>query len=594
MAVTVISRPVGHKLLTTEVSAVINDYSGDAIVYVPGGHSLSDGDYVFIESNFDSYNGFKYADSIAYDHFKIRNSEGGDYVQFKQEADVIFYVSELDHGFQCVHLPIVYELYSNIYPVNTVEDEYTPRTISFAANSNGYTGLQGSTNFININALDYIELIGDGPLAGVYQILDYIDPDEIVINLVWNSSNVFSGYELRKYYNNYFVTVNVYGGLDSNHPWYSEKPIELISTLKFIPDSDGRIKFSISEILKGQITTRNNLTLDTLPNNLDFYTQFYISYSESYDTSDGVDVSVFTGDVVTDDFIGHALNAMLPFKSLNQGHMSDYVDTEDQLARWLTTQDRPVGVAGYFFDLSFINQYYGIDINIVIFKSINDVVTETETIEILNPGQGILRVPINIENGYDQYCIAAHSSGRDDITFPIILPNLSTGFDVPGPGIAWNSDSNPDVTLPGTVGTHLSAIYGLLYSFSDGFNYEITFNIDSTDAIDDISFYVLDSIGNIIYSTSGGSLSTGNNEKTFSFPGTHFMEEYGIRVSRTVAIGTSSVVVDINTQSGVRILPGMPPQQITEQICIDIVSDCNTFTNDNLRLLEGGEFRELE
>lgn len=576
MAVTVISRPIGHKLLPTAVTAVINDSSGDAVVYVPGGHSLTDGDYVFIESNFDSYNGFKYVDSIAYDHFKIRESEGGDYVQFKQEADITLYVSALDHGFQCVHLPIVYELSSNIYPTNTVEDAYTPRVVSFAANSNGYTGLQGSTNFINISSLDYIEFIGDGPLAGVYQVLDYIDPDEIVINLAWDATNVFSGYEIRKYYNNYFITVNVYGGLDSNHPWYSEKPFELISTLKFVPDSDGRIKFSINEILKGQIITRNNLTLDTLPNNLDFYTQFYITYSESYDTSDGVDVTVFTGDVIEDDFTGHALNSILPFKSLNQGHMSDYVDSQDQPARWLVTQDRPVGFVGLFMDLSFINTYSLVDILILRNGEL------FQTLE--NPGSGILRIGFIPESGFDEYCLQAFSA-------PLLqpaLPALSTFVQDASGTDSWSLGANPSYSASGI---NESNVLYAPYSFGSNLTYEFDYDIDVTltgGQLGDMILFGIYSGGVFTEFDNLDLTSSGNKTGTIEITTGIGYSYFAIKV-----VGTpSSITIDINSIDSAIIDIGS--KTITEQICIDIVPDCNTFINDDLRLTEGGDFRELE
>jgi len=104
VGVIVINRPLGHKIGPTPLTGtIVDDGTGDARVYVPGGHSLSDGDYVYIESNIESYNGYKYVDATSYDYFKIKDSADGPYTQYYQDADVTMYISVLDHGWQCVH-----------------------------------------------------------------------------------------------------------------------------------------------------------------------------------------------------------------------------------------------------------------------------------------------------------------------------------------------------------------------------------------------------------------------------------------------------------------------------------------------------------
>lgn len=576
--VTVISRPIGHKLGTTEIDAVIADYAGDAVVYVPGGHSLSDGNYIFIESNFDAYNGFKYVDSIAYDHFKLKESEGGAYVPFKQEADIIFYVSELDHGFQSVHLPIVYELESDLFPNNTIEESYTNRVVSFAADSNGYTGIQASTDFININDLDYIEFIGDGDLAGIYQILEVIDNDEIVIDLAWDATNVFTGYELRKYYNNYFISVDVYGGLETGHRWADEKPFELLATLKLIPDSNNQIKFSINEILKGQIITRNNLTLDQLPNNIDFYTQFYIVYTEVYDVSDGLEITSVSQESVDDSiyFVGDAINSKYEFKSLNQSFASEYVNSDDTPARWLTTMDRPLAFVGYFFDISFINRYSLVDI--IILR--NGELFQT----IVNPGSGILRIAFTPEDGFTEYCLQAFSAPLLQPT----LPPLSAFIQDASGTDSWALGANPSYSASGTNDSNV--LYAP-YEIGANLNYEFDYDIDVTltggQAGDKILFGIY----------SGGMFtelydldltSSGNYTGALEIITSAGASFFAIKI-----VGTpSSITVDINSIDSAIIDIGS--KTITEQICIDIVSDCNTFINDDLRLTEGGVFRELE
>jgi len=99
VALQLISNPIGHKLSDSEITAVIiDDGTGEALVYTGFAHALADGDYVYIESNFDAYNGYKYVDSIAYDSFKIRNSANSDAIEFIQDADITYRVSVLNHG----------------------------------------------------------------------------------------------------------------------------------------------------------------------------------------------------------------------------------------------------------------------------------------------------------------------------------------------------------------------------------------------------------------------------------------------------------------------------------------------------------------
>lgn len=610
MAVSIVSRPIGHKLATTQISGSITDSSGDAVVYVPGGHSLSDGDYIYIESNFDSYNGFKYVDSIAYDHFKLKDSEGGSYVPFKQNADIDFYISVLDHGYQCVHLPIVYELESDLWPINESAEAYTPITIISVTDNNGYTQLELSTGLTDPLTLEYIELVGEGSLAGPYQIIDVLYNWSIVINLAYDATNDFSGYQIVKYYNNYAIRVEVYGGYATDNPWSTEKPFVLLSTLSFIPDSTGKIKFSIAEILKSQITTRNNLTLDTLPNNTDFTTNFYIKYYESYDVSDEVNITTFN-DNVTDDsqnFIGMAINAKMPFKSLNMGHLSDYVEGGGNLARWLTLQDRPIAFVGLFFDLSFINQFAATDIVITIFKASDGIVTETEIIEISDPGVGIIRVPLTPETGFDEYCLQASTTGvaaSGGDTSSISIPALSTGVNIAGPNTNWSAGANPSVTLPAPdpTTTVRSDVWAIGYSFIEGNTYTITpvqidYSFGANTTTRRINFVVLDSGNNILFQYNSGSLSqigTFTTPATFVAPAGAIKFGYYVTVYNILANAGSTVTIfSLSGITTTPIIPAVAAQNVTEQICIDIVEDCNTFINDDLRLTEGAQYRELE
>lgn len=598
--VTVINRPLGHKLTDASVSATVTD-SGDALFTTAFAHGLVDGDYIFVQSNIESYNGYKYVDSTAYNSFKLKESEDGDYVPFKQAVDVEYRVSVLQHGWLAISQPIVYELESDLWPNNLPEEAYTPRIVDSQADAEGYTQLNLSAPLSSPFALDFIELVGDGPLAGAYQIVTVLQPWSVIINLAYSASNSFVGYQVVKYYNNYCINVDVYAGLGVDHPWYSEKPYALLATLRFTPGEDGRVKFSISDILKGYITTRNNLTLDTLPNNLDFMTGFYIAYYESYDSSDGTEISTLYSAPTSDrsEFEGHAVNADMPFKSLYISHMSEYLHEDTYLAKWLTLQDIPYAVVGYFFDISFINSLPRVDIKININKQLNDVVLETETLTIDNPGEGILRVPIEPESGFDKYCIFAYTDGISASGGPPVtsLEALS-GFT--NLTFGWTLGANPSISVNGNGGVSNWLVGDILTAA--GFDYEFTVELEigvtgSSVPTSAVSFALMTAGGVILDSVGYNYTTAGVKTETFTLNPSGAGAYLGIHITNNTPFDTKNYDVQIASYTpGVAPDDGIPAQTITETICIKILEECDdTFIQDeDIRLTEDGDFRILE
>lgn len=597
MALTLIKNPIGHKLSESDITAVIIDSAGEALVYMATGHALSDGDYVYIESNFDAYNGYKYVDSIAYDSFKIKDSENSDPVEYVQDTDINYRVSVLNHGWQAVHNPIVYELESDIYPNNISEEAYAATTIISQSEEGGLTRLALSVGITDPTELAKIELVGNNDLAGVYQIVTVYENWNIVIDLPYDAANSFTSLQVVKWYDNYAINVRVVAGLSVGHRWESLKPYEIAATLQFIPDNEGKVKFSISEVLRSYIETRNNLTLNTLPNNLDFMVSFYIQYFESYDQSDGEEITTFEGDITTDDFVGYAVNAMMPFKNESISHMSDYINEDVYLANWLTLQDRPVAVVGRFFDLSFINQFLGSDIII----TINGV----DLLTIENPGYGIIRVPITPESGDTELCVQASTAGNPasgGVTSSITLPVLAdwVGRTVSPSLYDWTLGAAPTVNLPGTgFPTRTSEVIYCDYAFISGYEYEITLNYTrtvnsgssnprtSTLSVYDSSFNVL--------ATEVRIDNAGSNTIVLTFTAGSGYSKIGYYHA-----SGSNVDITIDSRSATEttpVIPSVPAQTITEQICIDIVEECeSTYIPETgeFRLLEDGSFRLLE
>lgn len=330
MAITVVTRPIGHKLSVTPHTAVVNQgYGGTDASFIEIGHGLTDGDYIFAESLIEEYNGFFYVDSITGDNFKLKEGPGADPVGWVANGTITYYVSTLDHGWSCVHLPIVYKLSNDRYPINTVDTE---RAVSSFTDVNGYTNLNLSGALkATVVDLDYVKISGaaNDDLNGVWQIIDAVSTSDVTINLAYDATYSFSGATVQYYYNNYHLRVKVFGGLDSDHQFEYLKPYRELAELRLIPDEDGQVMFSINEYLKALINTRNNLLLASLPCNIDFFTQFYISYAESYDTSDGTDVTTFVSAYVEDSRIETWNSEALPTLDLwtESGVGAEWTDT---------------------------------------------------------------------------------------------------------------------------------------------------------------------------------------------------------------------------------------------------------------------------
>lgn len=400
MAVTILERPEGNILSSTGVDGVTYDFGGFfQIDTTPSGHGLVTGDIFYAQSNIENYNGFFKVGAYNAVQIQPLNLDGTmSGLEFLQAVNITVYHSTLTHGWSAVHLPITYKLSTNLYPVNSSD---TSRSINSVQDANGYTVLQLSGSLGTIHTYDFVKITvpNDTDLSGVYQILEYISDTVLIINLLYDSSNNFTSATALKHYNNYNILVRVYAGLNASHEWTSQKPYELAATLQFVPDEDNEVFFSINELLKSYIETRNNLVLGTLPNNIDFFTQFYIEVAESYDDSDGYTFGTNTTSFTSDqsNFEGVAVNAKLEFKNIYSGYMSKYVGVEK---KFLTLFNEPVLFVGTYFDLSFIVDYYPTIVKRV--RYLDGVLQGTSYDVLTLQDLGVYRHQIEQESNEDQ------------------------------------------------------------------------------------------------------------------------------------------------------------------------------------------------
>lgn len=451
MGLTVLERPEGHLLSTTAISAIVSSAYGttDATIGKED-HGLADGAYVYIDSDFEDYNGFWYVDVTSIDTFKIKQYPDSEYVQYVQDASVTYYVSDDTHGWSAVHLPITYRIATSLVP------HPNQRTIIGVTDDGGLARLSITSSFVTptTKAYDYVE-ITTGSFAGVYQILELYAADDFTINLAYDATDNPSGATILRYLSNFTINVNVYAGIDSGHEWGSKKPYELASTLELIPDPvTGEVFFSVHEILKAYVRTVNNPLIGTQPNNIDFWAMFYIEMSESYDLSDGYSLGRFTSPLVSDqgNFEGYIVNSMLEFKNLYSGFMSEYLMQQD-MGKFLTLFNNPVIFSSDYQDISFIKS---LEFDYTITKQyyLNGVpgILTTQTI---SGDVGVYRVPLTADCNYDRVDITL--SYNDDNVEVLSLTGslLLTGF-APTVSAETNTFVNPllgELTLTGQVPT---------------------------------------------------------------------------------------------------------------------------------------------
>lgn len=404
MALTTIKRPIGRRFAAVAKTATVdNDFNYAR--FTSTAHGLTTGDFILIQNSpVPAYNGIWYADVNSSSEYFIRPSATADYVSWVADASVQVRGEDLEHMWSAVHLPIVYEVTTSLYPFSTT----TPLGIVSIDNNNGFARLRLTGDFSAssdvLYPLEFIRITNatDSRLNSIWQIQDITysgGQAYVTIDLAYRGDYVQTSSQVRRYYSNYALIVRVYAGI-TGAPGATKKPMELAATLKFIPDSNNTVKFSISEILQSYVKMRNAVGDDTMPNNIDFFTEFYVTYQETYDYSFGYTLLRSEGSITTDtpDYIGKAVNSKLIFGNPYSGYLSDYI-MNTSTAKFLTLFAIPVLFACQdsetpcYQDISFINPSGGGALQKKFYK--NGIVQTTVSEEIPDKGPGVYRMPLN-------------------------------------------------------------------------------------------------------------------------------------------------------------------------------------------------------
>lgn len=562
MSLSVIDRPIGVGMGAGISSVILKDtVSNTAIIVTSSPHGLVDDKFAYIQSFVEDYNGFWMVDVIDTTHFSIKKPDSST-VQYIVDADATIYPQSFTHGWSCVELPITYTLKSNLFPNNSFD---ATRTILAWSEDSGYTFLNLSGS-LPIDSLEYVTLSG-GPLAGVYRILTAATDDSMLIDHAWNDADDFTGYTVTKYYSNYHAIVNVYSGLDNTQKWASVKPYQLISSLKLIPDANNEIKVSLSDVLKSDIELVNNLFKATLPNNLDFFTRFYIGVIEVYDNSDGYTVVTQEGSEVLDktNFQGYATNSMLEFKNINSGYLTDYI-MNSATAKFLTLFAIPTLFIGCsddpndcYYDISFIRDLSEVPGLLTLRQKYykDGALKLTVDTDIKSYDDGVYRQ--QLQGATCEYDLVKITLNQNST-----IADLST-FTNKNSGTSWNISSTPDITL---INTGTSKEYSHAYLIKPGtytFNYNFNISADPLNLVRmEVNFFKSGSVvtGAVIYPPAAG-----DNVGSFSITIPSSVDE--IRFYSSNLSGADKNITIRSFQSATTLNP------VSEEKTININCDCN-------------------
>lgn len=480
MALTVVDRPYGFELGSAVTGFCIGNNYGFANVQ-KAAHGLTTGQYVYVTSDVSAYNGFWYVQVFTINEFYLRKHSGAANQAFiRSTCNATYYVCST-HNWSCVHLPIVYRLSSNKWPINTAD---TIRTVTTDTDNFGFTEL-GLSGAINSVMGDLISVVVNG-VTGLYRIISYVASNQFTINLAYDASNTFGN--VQDYANNYHARIRIYSGLDIPHTYQSMNPYAQTLEIRAVPDEDGIITVNINEYLKSDINILNNdLLLGSRPNNVDAYCQFYIEFAESYDDSDGTDVGTFVSSYTSDkaNFQGYAVNAKLPFKNIHSGSLTEYLMNKTT-AKFLTLFTIPVIFACEddntvcYNDISFINpgtypaglflrQTYYID-------GVQQSTTDKTITDSHTPGVYTVQ-PDNPSCNHDRVDLTVYSTAENAATDAILGLPFASGQQTTSANVDWVASGGfgtPQVTL--TSGQDSERIF-FAKKFYKGRQYTVTLSL---------------------------------------------------------------------------------------------------------------------
>ena len=196
-------------------------------------------------------------------------------------------------------LPLQYELQSDYFPINTVDTSYTITNIIYNS------ALLGTVLTLSVASpyipLETITIDGTNTsLDGNVFTVKSFNGNNVIIDF-YTTETATTGTTL-KYYNNYKGLLKVFVGAPDQHPYNLDgsKPIIEAGTIEVNFKNDGVNNVGVSNV-NGYVKAGINAMFDTDENSHYNWGSYYVEYAESYDVSDGVNVTNETKPFVLDE-----------------------------------------------------------------------------------------------------------------------------------------------------------------------------------------------------------------------------------------------------------------------------------------------------
>lgn len=318
------------------------------------------------------------------------------------------------------NLPLIYSISNDKWPVNSLDDSDTSVSITESTIS-GYAMLNPGLTPVGaaLSVNDWVKVSDSLYYDGVFRIIDK-GVGTLTLDTGYTQNDTC---DYQHYYKNYTSIVRVYAGISSDHTHTAEDPVSLIGTIEQRPDSDNITDVDVRNYVKNKLNTNYDDSQDSWPNDLNAWTDFYISFAERYDEVVGGEV-VNTTSSYTDDTEGgniiylKAVQSALQFGNVNGGNMGDYLISSEIYAteaKWLTFFERSKLYDFNKFDLSVINEVLIGTLDISQYDS-NDNLLLTENFTVNDEDYGVYRfnlLQVDWQNGVEYITVKTSAGGYD-------------------------------------------------------------------------------------------------------------------------------------------------------------------------------------
>ena len=196
-------------------------------------------------------------------------------------------------------LPLQYELESDLYPVNNVDTTYTITNLVYNPAVLGVVVTFSVAHaFFNLDSvtIDGTNTLLDGNVFSIKATTS----TTITLDFFTTETSV-TGTGI-KYYNNYKGLLKVFVGSPDQHPYNLDgsKPIVEAGIIEVNFSNNGTDNIGLSNV-NGYVKAGINAMFDTDENTHYGWGSYYVEYAESYDLSDGNEITNFTSEYQVDE-----------------------------------------------------------------------------------------------------------------------------------------------------------------------------------------------------------------------------------------------------------------------------------------------------